>query len=97
MTKIKEELVLSGTWTYAGCIDKEVHIIKSNIKYGSGDYEDPLEIREDQYGLFYGVRIGPYPNNKSLFGGDYFTIEDAKNYASTVCPSLSWVSEHNVK
>jgi hypothetical protein len=44
------EVVLHGTWLYAGEILCDVQIIHTNFRPGSGDYKDPPEIEEDQYG-----------------------------------------------
>ena len=93
MSNIEEVLVMSGTWIYADEIENEVHIIESNFKAGSGDYEDPTEIRDDEIGRFYGVRIGSLSTSQVKHGGDYLTIDEAKTYASTVCPSLIWTNE----
>lgn len=90
MEPVIETLVLSGTWLYADEIEKEVHVIKSNFKPGSGDYEDPSEIQDDQYGDFYDIRIGKYPDGKPPYGGGYSTQSEAMEYAAKICPSLRW-------
>ena len=90
LSQISEELVLSGRWIYGDQIEKEVHIIKSNFKAGSGDYEDDVDIREDQYGEFYGIRIGKYSSDNPFLGGDYPNLDMAKEYALNICPSLKW-------
>jgi len=51
--------------------------------YGTGDYEDPAEAREDQQGEFYylqfgsPVKRGEYPSQ----GGCYLSIEEAEREA----------------
>ncbi len=90
MKKIEEELLLSGTWLYDEFVETEVHVIKTNFKPGSGDYEDETEVREDRFGIFYGVHIGAYTGAKTFLGGAYSTVREAKEYASIVCPSLKW-------
>lgn len=92
MTEIKEELLLSGTWLYDGSVESEVHLIKTNFKPGSGDYEDEPSVRDDQYGVYYGIHIGSYTGPKTFMGASYDTVEEAKEYASKVCPSLNWNS-----
>jgi len=87
---ITETLILSGTWLYAEEVEKEVHVIKSNFKPGSGDYEDPLEIQNDQYGEFYDVRIGEYSSDRVPYGGFFTSVAEAMRYAAKVCPSLKW-------
>jgi len=92
MNEIEEELILSGTWLYDSSEENEVHIVKSNFKPGSGDYEDEYKVREDQYGIFYGIHIGAYSGEKPFMGGTYDSVKEAKEYALTVCPSLNWKS-----
>ena len=90
MKQIHQTLIMSGSWVYGDSDHKEVHIVKSNFKAGSGDYEDEPKIREDQYGEFYGVRIGVYPSTNPLHGGDYETLNEAIEYVTKTCPSLKW-------
>ena len=58
MNSIQNELLLSGTWVYDGLVKKEIHILKTNFKPGSGDCEDEASIRDDQFGIFYGIQLG---------------------------------------
>lgn len=90
-----ETLVLSVTWLYADEIENEVHVIKRNFKPGSGDHEDPPEIKDDQYGEFYGISMGKYPDGRPPYGGMYTIQSEAMEYAVKVCPSLKW--SFNVK
>ncbi|OJV62808.1 MAG: hypothetical protein BGO41_09320 [Clostridiales bacterium 38-18] len=39
--------VLEGTWKYDNAKLCNLRIVKENTIYGTGDYEDPPEIRED--------------------------------------------------
>lgn len=90
MEPVIETLVLSGTWLYDGEIATEVHVIKSNFKPGSGDYEDPPEIKDDHYGEFFDIRIGRFPDGRPPCGGSYTTQREAMEYAARVCPTLKW-------
>jgi hypothetical protein len=38
-----------GQWLYDGRISLAVRLFESDILYGSGDEEDPPELREDQF------------------------------------------------
>lgn len=87
---IYEELITSGSWLYDGSEEQEVHIIKSNFRAGSGDHEDEPSVRDDQFGVFYGVRIGKYSPYDSYQGGAYNSEKEAKAYISEVCPSVKW-------
>ncbi len=42
------DVVIEGTWIYSGQITCHIRIIKSDILYGSGDYEDPPEYCNDK-------------------------------------------------
>lgn len=88
MSEIEEEVLLSGTWLYDGTIENEVYIIKTNFKPGSGDYEDEPYVRDDQFGTFYGIHIGQYNRGKVFLNGSCSSVNEAKEYASKVCPSL---------
>lgn len=90
MDLIKNELLLSGTWIYDGLVENEVHIIKTNFKPGSGDYEDETSIRDDQFGTFYAIHLGGFTEDTSIVQAGYDTIEDAKGYAENVCQELKW-------
>jgi len=42
------EAVMRGKCIYNNTIEYEVKIVKWSILYGTGDYEDPAEIRDDR-------------------------------------------------
>ncbi len=43
-----DETVKRGIALYDGTVPYNVKIVKSSVLYGTGDYEDPEEIREDR-------------------------------------------------
>lgn len=51
------EVVKSGIWKYTDLIECEIRIVKWDILYGTGDYEDPPELCDDReidcYYIFY--------------------------------------------
>ena len=47
MNDANSRLVASGTWLYDGKIRCAVQIHWRSIKYGTGDYQDDPEIRDD--------------------------------------------------
>lgn len=83
-------MLLSGTWVYDGLVQKEIHILKTNFKPGTGDYEDEKSIRDDQFGTFYGIHLGEFTEDIKIIGMVYDTIEEAKEYAENVCQNLEW-------
>ncbi len=53
-----KEIVKKGTFLYDGSVITDIQIIKTNIRYGSGDYEDEPEFRDDVEGVFYNIEFG---------------------------------------
>lgn len=47
------ETLKVGNWTYGGLVKCRVEIQFTDIRYGSGDYEDPPEYRDDQPGNWF--------------------------------------------
>lgn len=83
MSNDEWEIIKEGTWLYAGEVTCRIFILKHGWKYGSGDYEDPEEIREDFEGEFYCVEYcsAPKPKeHKTRFGG-FTSLEEALELA----------------
>jgi hypothetical protein len=49
------EILKIGHWMYGGTIRCRIEIQFSNIRYGSGDHQDPDEWRKDKSGKWYVV------------------------------------------
>ena len=71
--------VKRGRCVYNNSTEYDVKIVKWNILYGTGDYEDPAEIRDDRivdcYYVFYEDLI-----EKGIFnncGGGFLSVEEA--------------------
>jgi hypothetical protein len=45
-------VIKEGTWLYAGEVTCDIRIPKHDWCYGTGDYEDEPEIRDDRQGEF---------------------------------------------
>ena len=90
-----EELVAVGKWLYDNTVECAVHIVQRDIAYGSGDYEDPIEVREDQEGIFYYLKFSNPADPAELRGesGAFNSIEVAKKAAEEMCSSLVWESD----
>jgi hypothetical protein len=52
MTSADWQVVKTGTWLYAGEVPCTVSILKHGWAYGTGDYEDEPEDRDDREGEF---------------------------------------------
>jgi hypothetical protein len=87
-----EELMAIGKWFYDGKIESIVHIVQTDIAIGSGDYEDPIEIRDNREGIFYYLKFFT-PGDTERIGsksGAFDSIELAKHYAGEMCTGLVW-------
>lgn len=76
------EEVKRGSWLYAGEVRCKVRILKGNIRYGSGDYEDPPEIRDDQEGEFYAIEYTSpaHTGGYKAGGGTCLSLEEAMQH-----------------
>lgn len=76
---LKEKIVKRGICLYCNSKEYEVVIAESNIRYGSGDYEDPQETAEDQHCLCYAIWYGSLADrgNFSAGGGVFLSLEEA--------------------
>ncbi|PCJ14507.1 MAG: hypothetical protein COB04_15200 [Gammaproteobacteria bacterium] len=92
MKNTDELLIETGSWLYAGSVECIVHLVERNVAYGSGDSEDPIEVREDRDGVFYYLKMSDptAPGKFSTESGAFESIEKAKGYAGKVCSELVW-------
>ena len=87
---------MKGTFLYDGTVECDVRIVFSPICYGSGDYEDPEELREDQQVDNYYIQYGS-TTNRDTFGGRvgcYTSLEEAMAEAveaSAIGPTIKWL------
>jgi hypothetical protein len=74
-----DRIVKTGTCLYDGQVECDLKIVYSPIRYGTGDYEDPPEIENDQevdtYYLWYGSTIER--NQFSAGGGGFSSLPEA--------------------
>lgn len=74
-----EEVAKTGTFLYDGSIACDIRIVRSPICYGSGDYEDPPKIADDQLHETFYVQYGS-TTERGIYtagGGGYATLFDA--------------------
>jgi hypothetical protein len=88
------EVIMKGSWIYAERLICNVKIIKWHVLYGSGDYEDPPEMRDDyEVECFYVIfeSMVEQGNYNSVRGG-FLTISDAITDTETITnQKISWV------
>ncbi len=73
-------LIRTGTWLYDDTVPSRVEIWLRPVRYGSGDYEDPPEFADDQYGHFYEVYYHPPGNiggGRPYGGGSHTDLPSA--------------------
>jgi hypothetical protein len=85
-------VVREGRWRYAGTIESAVRIRESDTRFGSGDYEDPPDVREDRAERCYYVDwIGAGTNLSSAVSGPFDTLAAAETSAAEQSGgTLSW-------
>jgi len=75
-----ENIIQRGTWLYDGTVSCEILIVRRNIAYGTGDYEDDPEIAEDIEGIFFYIlyQAAGSPGEFKSEVGPFNSIEEAK-------------------
>jgi hypothetical protein len=87
----KEHIVKRGTFLYGGRWRCAVEIVQTDFRPGSGDYEDPEEVREDAAGVFFNIRYasaGPYPFESGVVGLD--SLEAAVAHVESAVADIRW-------
>ncbi len=86
--KIRKRAVL----LYGGVREYRAIILESDILHGSGDYEDPPEIADDQsipcYHIWFQNLIDP--GNYCAGGGEYPTLAEAMRKLESLVGFLRW-------
>jgi hypothetical protein len=87
------EVVLEGSWLYAGTTRYRIAIVRRGSRYGSGDYEDPPEVAQDREAATFEVwyTAAGDPERFAAGGGQYPSLDAARSGAETACgPSVRW-------
>src|SRR5258706_9746745 len=76
MTQDQEKPSRRGIWLYDGHIECRVEIWQRDERPGTGDYEDPPELADDQPGECYEVLYEPAGGGRmgQAGGGDFLTL-----------------------
>jgi hypothetical protein len=85
-----EEIVMQGYWLYADKIRCEVRIVRQSVRYGTGDYEDPPDIRDDRDAECFAVRYQTSTGSGFGGGGQFDTLEEAIKNVEQLIPSIEW-------
>lgn len=92
------EVVMEGTWIYGGVVSCNLRITKCNVLYGSGDYYDPPEIRDDKkIECFYIQFEDMLEKGRYSCGGGFLTLSEAMREAEKVTyQKVNWVNTSTV-
>ncbi|MCY6958351.1 hypothetical protein [Clostridium brassicae] len=88
------EKVIEGTWVYAGNVTCNLWIIKWDVLYGTGDYEDPPKIENDKESECYYVEFESMVEKGRVTSvrGGFLTLSDAiKDAEKAVNQKINWV------
>src|SRR4030095_1951228 len=87
--------VKQGTFLYDGTVTCDVRIVRTEMCYGSGDHEDPPEIRDDQPGPCFYVEWGSTTTRGDYISGvgGYATLSDAMHAVEQQVSGLKWNHE----
>jgi len=92
MNRDPSNIILTGHWLYDGSVKLKVQITETNFKPGSGDFLDPEDIRNDQFGKYYNILQYSHEDKLVSEIQGLETLEKAKELAENNCQSLTWSS-----
>ena len=86
-----DEKVLIGEASYGADATYKIEIVKTNIIPGTGDDEDPEEIRNDEFGEFFKVLfISPDETVSKAEAGYYSSLDEAKKHLEALYKGIVW-------
>ena len=84
-------MVLIGEASYDEGTTYKIEIIKTKFRPGTGDYEDPAELSDDQHGEFYkAIYTPPGELEAKAEGGYYASLEEAKKNIEANFKGVVW-------
>ncbi len=86
--------VKEGTFLY-GTVSCDVRIVRTEMRQGSGDYEDPPEIQDDQPGTYFYIEWGSTTKRGefSAGGGGCPTLAGAVEAAEKQVGNIKWIDQ----
>jgi hypothetical protein len=86
-----EIAVRSGSFHYDGTVRVPLWIVRTEMRPGSGDYEDPPAVADDQPGTWFRVDYCAAGSDRVSASGGYFsTLDDAIGYADQQLRDVAW-------
>lgn len=92
MNRDSSKIILTGHWLYDGSVELKVQITETNFKPGTGDFLDPEDIGNDQFGKYYDILQYSHEGKLVSQVQGLETLEEAKELAKNNCQSLTWSS-----
>jgi hypothetical protein len=92
------KVVKSGTFLYAGNVVCDVRIVREPIRFGTGDYEDEEDVREDQLAETFYVEYGS-TTERGRFnagGGGHASLAEAVSAVESapgIGATVTWEAE----
>jgi hypothetical protein len=87
-----DRLVKRGTFLYDGSVRCAVEIWQTDFRPGSGDHEDPDDIREDAHGTFFAIRYAfPGQDRMTALGGWCDSLDAAINEVESATRDAQWI------
>ena len=90
-SQAKEQVVKRGTFLYGGTARCAVEILQTDFRPGTGDYEDPEDIREDAHGVCFNIRYasaGPQQFPSGVNGFD--SLQAAVAHVEKAVAGVRW-------
>lgn len=84
-----DQIIKRGSWLYDGAIPSAIVITRGNVFLGSGDHEDPPEVRDDREAETFRLWFESPPGSGEYpaCGGQFLSVEDAVEHASKLLAS----------
>jgi hypothetical protein len=85
-------VIQTGVYLYAGTAPTQVRIVRQEVTPGSGDIEDPPEIREDREVPCFVIQWGS-PGEAGVSraaSGPHATLEEAVRAAEGLVSGIAW-------
>jgi hypothetical protein len=90
-------IVKRGTFLYGGSVECDVRIVRSLVRFGTGDYEDPAELRDDVALPTFYVAYGSTTQRgvSTTGGGGHASLSAAMAAAETAIGSAASIRWHD--
>jgi len=84
-----EHIIKRGSWLYGGSVRSAVVITRGSVFYGTGDHEDPPDVRDDREVETYSLWVESPPGSGEFpaGGGQFLALDEAVEHASKLLAS----------